>query len=205
MKLYTSSRAPNPRRVEIFLAEKRITGLERVEIDLSTHAHFGAEHAARNPFARVPVLELPDGRYLSESRAICTWLEAQHPEPNLMGVDATERAFIEEADRRAEYFLLIPVAMAVRHQHPGLAVLEQPQFPDFGKAQGQKLIEYLGRFDALLGRQPWLAGERYTIADITAWCALEFARLLKLKPAEMGYANLAGWRERMAARPALAA
>jgi glutathione S-transferase len=94
--------------------------------------------------------------------------------------------------------------MAVRHQHPGLAVLEQPQFPDFGRAQGQKLIEYLGRFDALLGRQSWLAGERYTVADITAWCALEFARLLKLKPAELGYTNLAAWRERMAARPALA-
>lgn len=204
MKLYTSSRAPNPRRVEIFLGEKGITDIEKIEIDLTTHAHFGAEHTARNPFARVPVLELPDGRFLSESRAICTWLEGQYPEPNLLGVDATERAFIEEADRRAEYFLLIPVAMAVRHQHPGLAVLEQPQFPDFGRAQAGKLVEYLGRFDALLGRQPWLAGERYTIADITAWCALEFARLLKIRPAELGYANLAGWRERMAARPALA-
>lgn len=203
MKLYTSTRAPNPRRVEIFLAEKGVTDLERIEIDLAAHAHFGAEHATRNPFSRVPVLELPDGRYLSESRAICTWLEGQFPEPNLMGVDATERAFIEEADRRAEFFLLIPVAMAARHQHPGLAVLEQPQFPDFGRAQAAKLIEHLGRFDAMLGRQPWLAGERYTIADITAWCALEFARLLKIKPAELGFANLAAWRERMALRPAL--
>jgi len=205
MKLYTTARAPNPRRVEIFLAEKGITDLERVEIDLAGHVHFGADHQARNPFARVPVLELPDGRYLSESRAICTWLEAQHPEPNLMGVDAVERAFIEEADRRAEYFLLIPIAMAVRHQHPGLAVLEQPQFPEYGRSQAAKLAEYLARFDELLGRQPWLAGERYTIADITAWCALEFGRgLLKLKPADLGYANLAAWRERMAARPAVA-
>lgn len=205
MKLYISTRTPNPRRVEIFIAEKGITDIERVEVDIGSGAHFSAEHQARNRFARVPVLELPDGRFLSESRAICTWLEGQYPEPNLMGVDASERAFIEEADRRAEYFLLIPVGMAVRHQHPGLAALEQPQFPDFGRSQGQKLLDYLARFDVLLAQQPWLASERYTIADITAWCALDFARLLKIKPAELGFANLAAWRERMLTRPAVQA
>lgn len=201
MKLHTSIRAPNPRRVDMFLAEKGITGIERVIVDLNKGEHRTAEFARLNPMARVPVLELDDGRCLAESRAICTYLEGLHPEPNLMGVDATERAFIEMADRQVEMYLLATIANFVRHTHPGLAVLENPQFPDFGAVQGERMLEAAHKFDAQLATRPWLAGARFTIADITAFVGIEFARLVKFKPADAGLHHLAAWRDRVAARP----
>ena len=201
MRLHTSSRAPNPRRVDMFLAEKGITGLERRTYDLNRGDLRTAEFRALNPLGRVPVLELDDGRCLAESRAICSYLESLHPEPNLMGGDAVERAFIESADRQVEMFLLFSIANAVRHTHPGLAPLEQPQFADFGASQGEKLLDYAAAFDRILATRPWLAGDRFTIADITGFCGVEFAKLIKFRPAEGGFAHLADWRERVAARP----
>ena len=201
MKLHTSLRAPNPRRVEMFLAEKGIAGLERQLYDLNKGEHRGSELVARNPMARVPVLELDDGRCLAESRAICAYLEHLYPEPNLMGRDPVERAFIEMADRQVEMFLLSTIANCIRHTHPGLAVLEQPQFPDFGASQGRKMLEYASAFDRLLAGREWLAGDRFTIADITGFCGVEFAKLARFKPAEAGLDHLAAWRDRVAARP----
>ena len=201
MKLHTSPRAPNPRRVDMFLSEKGIAGLERRTYDLNRGDLRTAEFRALNPLGRVPVLELDDGRCLAESRAICSYLESLHPEPNLMGRDAVERAFIESADRQVEMFLLSSIANAVRHTHPGLAPLEQPQFADFGTSQGEKLLDYAAAFDRMLATRPWLAGDRFTIADITGFCGVEFAKLIKFRPAEAGFAHLADWRERVAARP----
>jgi glutathione S-transferase len=201
MKLHTSARAPNPRRVDMFIAEKGIEGITREFVDLNAGEHRLPAFTARNPMARVPVLELDDGRYLAESRAICTYLEGLYPEPNLMGANAEERAFIEMADRQVEFHLMLAIANFVRHTHPGLATLESPQFPDFGAAQGKKMLEVARLFDARLSSQPWIAGSRFTIADITAFCAVEFARLVKFKPAEAGLIHLAAWRDRMAERP----
>jgi glutathione S-transferase len=118
-----------------------------------------------------------------------------------MGTSAEEHAFIEMADRQVEFHLLATIANFVRHTHPGLATLEKPQFPDFGASQGQKLLEVAHLFDAQLASRPWIAGERFTIADITAFCAVEFARLGKFKPADAGLPHLAAWRDRVAARP----
>ena len=123
MKLYTSPRAPNPRRVMMFMAEKAITDIALVTVDINAQAHKADAFRAINPLTTVPVLELDDGRVLSESRAICSWLEGRFPDVNLMGVDADERAFIEMADRRAEWYLLVPIAQVIRHTHPGLAPL----------------------------------------------------------------------------------
>ena len=134
MKLYIAPRAPSPRRVQMFMHEKGITGIELVPVDINAGEHRGAAYRAKNPAGRVPALELQDGRVLSETRAICTWLEGLHPEPNLMGVDFDERAFIEMHDRQAEWYWLLPIANAIRHTHPGLAPLEQPQFADFGRS-----------------------------------------------------------------------
>lgn len=202
MKLYTAQRAPNPRRVDMFLAEKGITHIERVLLDLNQGDHRSAAFLAKNPMARVPVLELDDGRLLCESRAICTYLEGLFPEPNLMGATVEERAFIEMADRQVEMHLFMAIANSIRHVHPGLAVLEQPQFPDFGRAQADKVRAIAGQFDQLLQRQPWMAGGRFTVADITAFCALEFARgLMKLVPADLGLVALQAWRDRVADRP----
>lgn len=202
MKLYTAHRAPSPRRVLMFLVEKHITGLEMIEIDLSQGEHRQPDFMALSPLAKVPALVLDDGRVLTETRAICTYLEGQVPEPNLMGVDATERAFVEMADRRVELYLLGGIAHCIRHTHPGLATLEQPQFPDFGRSQGEKVRDLARWFDQLLQTQPWMAGERFTVADITAFCALEFARgLMKYKPEDAGLHALAAWRARLLERP----
>lgn len=202
MKLYVAPRAPNPRRVTMFIAEKGITGIELIDLDLNAGAHRSASYLALSPFARVPTLVLEDGRALSESRAICTYLEGLHPTPNLMGADSTERAFIEMADRQIELYLFAAVTNCIRHTHPGLAALEQPQFADYGAAQGRKVHDAARWLDQRLGDQPFIAGDRFTIADITALCALEFARgLMKFKPAELGLNQLQAWRDRVAERP----
>ncbi len=206
MKLYGSAYAPNPRRVSMFIAEKGITGIEYVELDLMTSAHKSDQFRAKNPLARTPALELDDGRVLAESRAICTYLEGLYPEPNLMGVDAEERAFIEMADRRVEMNLLLYIANCARHTHPALAVLEQPQFAEFGASQGSKMREHARWLDQVLASQPYVAGARFTVADITAFCALEFGRgLIKFKPGAEGFGHLQAWRDKVAERPSAAA
>ena len=140
MKLYISPRAPSPRRVTMFIAEKGITGIEQVVVEIGRNQHRSADYLAKSPLAKVPVLELDDGRVLGETRAICTYLEGLFPEPNLMGMTFDERAFIEMADRRVELYLMGAIANCIRHTHPGLAPLEQPQFADFGHAQGEKIL-----------------------------------------------------------------
>ena len=206
MKLYVSPRAPSPRRVLMFLVEKNISGIDLVNIDLNANEHKSEAYRAKSPLAKVPALELDDGRVLTETRAICTYLEGLYPEPNLMGADFDERAFIEMADRRVELYLLGSIANSIRHTHPGLAALEQPQFADYGQAQGRKLREVARWLDGVLATQPFVAGARFSIADITLLCALDFAKgLLKYKPGDEGLGHLQAWRERMAERPALRA
>lgn len=202
MKLYVSDFAPNPRRVTMFMAEKGIAGIEQIVLDLNAQEHRSSAYLAKNPVGQVPALELEDGRVISETRAICTYLEGLHPQPNLMGEGFEERAFIEMADRRTELQIFLTVANCVRHTHPGLAPLEAPQFHDFGTAQGDKLRQRLQWLEADLGRQPYVAGVRFTIADITAFCALEFARgLMKFRPGAEGFVNVQAWRDRVAERP----
>lgn len=202
MKFYTSTRAPNPRRVAMFIAEKGLTGIEQVQVDLGALQNRSPEYLAKNPLGRLPALELDDGRVLSETRAICTWLEGHAPEPNLMGEGFDERAFIEMADRRMELHLFLGIANCIRHTHPGLAALEQPQFAEYGAAQGEKMRETARWLDGVLATQPFVAGQRFTIADITAFCALEFGRgLLKFRPGQEGLAHLQAWRDRIAERP----
>ncbi len=202
MKLYVSPRTPNPRRVTMFIAEKAIAGIEEVSLDLMAGQHRDPGFLEKNPMGRVPALVLPDGRVLAETRAICTYLEGLQPEPNLMGEGFEERAFIEMADRRVELHLFLGVANCVRHSHPALAVLENPQFPDFGAAQGLKMRDTAQWLDQVLARQPYVAGPRFTIADITAFCALEFARgLMKYRPGAEGLQHLQAWRDRIGERP----
>ncbi len=198
MQLYIAPRAPNPRRVQMFMAEKNITDINLVNVDLNQGEHRGAAFLAKSPQAKVPALELDDGRVLTETRAICTYLEGLYPEPNLMGHDFEDKAFIEMADRRAEWTLLLGAANAIRHTHLGLAALESPQFPAFGQSQYEKLKENAKVFDRILQIQTWMAGPRFTIADITAFCTLEFARgLLKFSPAQEGLHALQAWRDRV--------
>lgn len=201
MKLYVSKYAPNPRRVTIFAAEKGIE-LETVVVDLFNGEIRTPEFLAKNALGRVPVLEFDDGRTLSETRAICTYLEGLRPEPNLMGEGHEERAFIEMADRQVELYFFQLVANWVRHLHPALAPLERPQFEQFGSSQGEKVRAAAAWLDGGLAKRQFVAGERYTIADITAFCGLEFARgMMKFNAGEQGFMHLQGWRDRIAARP----
>ena len=202
MKLYISPRAPNPRRVQMFIAEKGVRGIEEVVVEIGKNEHRSSDFRAKSPLAKVPVLELDDGRMLGETRAICSYLEGLYPEPNLMGASFEDRAFIEMADRRMEFYLFGGIANCIRHTHPGLAPLEQPQFPEFGRSQGEKVREVARWLEEELATRPFVAGERFTIADITAFCAIEFARgLMKFRPVAEGLDNLQAWRDRIAARP----
>ena len=118
---------------------KGVTDVELVTVNIAKNEHQQPAYRAKSPHAKVPALELDDGRVLTETRAICSYLEGRFPEPNLMGVDFEERAFIEMADRQIEFYLLGGFANCIRHTHPGLAPLEQPQFTDFGRSQGEKV------------------------------------------------------------------
>lgn len=201
MKLYTAARAPNPRRVAMFIAEKGITGIERIELDLLQGEHHADGFRALNPAAQVPVLELDDGTHIAESRAICTYLESLAPEPNLMGQDGRERAELEMWDRRIELGLFLPIAMWARHTHPALAELEGRQLADYAQVQSERARAAARWLDGHLGSRRFIACERFSIVDITTFCGIEFARLVRWTPAEDGLQHLQRWRDEIAARP----
>jgi glutathione S-transferase len=201
MKLYVAPYAPNPRRVSMFIAEKGIDGIESVTVDLAKGAHKQAWYSALNPLAQVPALELDDGSVLTESRAICVYLESKHPEPNLMGREPEERAFIEMWDRRVELGLMLPFMLWVRHAHPALANVEHNQSPAIAEHYEREAQRFAGWLDAVLKDRPWIAGDRFTVADITAVCGMDFAKLMKWRP-EPAFPNIARWRAALADREA---
>lgn len=201
MKLYTSHRAPNPRRVRWVMAEKGIEDVELVEIDILTGEHKTPEYRARVGVPHVPALELDDGTVISESVAIGRYLEALYPEPNLFGRDAREQAIIEMWTRRCEFYLANPIMLSVRHSHPALAALEavqMPQLADYNRVAAEKFMRTL---DRRLADHEFLAADRITIADIVAVVGLDFARLIKYRPPEE-LTHLARWLEACRARPA---
>lgn len=201
VRLFDCRPAPNPRRVRIFLAEKGVV-LPMEQVDIMSGAQFGA-YRTRVGTHHVPALELEDGRYLTESSAICRYVEALWPEPNLMGQDALEAAEIEMWSRRAEFGLLAPAAAVLRHGNPKMAVMED-QCPEWAEANRPRVQAGLEWLDRRLGDSPHLAGARFTMADITAAVAVDFLRASRIVvPEEL--AALAEWRERVAARPAMAA
>lgn len=201
MKLYTSHRAPNPRRVRWVMAEKGIEDVDLIEIDILTGEHRTAEYRARVGVPHVPALELDDGTTISESVAIGRYLEALYPEPNLFGVDAREQAVIEMWTRRCEFYLANPIMLSVRHSHPALAALEavqMPQLADYNRLAAEKFMKTL---DRRLAEHEFIATDRFTIADIVAVAGLDFARLIKYRPPE-DLTHLARWLEAGRARPA---
>ena len=201
MKLYTSHRAPNPRRVRWVMAEKGIEDVELVEIDILTGEHKTADYRSRVGVPHVPALELDDGTTISESIAIGRYLEALYPEPNLFGIDAREQAIIEMWTRRCEFYLANPIMLSVRHSHPALAALEAvqvPQLADYNRVAAEKFMKTL---DRRLAEHEFLAEDRFTIADIVAVVGLDFARLIKYRPPEE-LTHLARWLDACRARPA---
>ena len=182
MKLYVAPYAPNPRRVSMFVAEKGIAGIETVQVDLSKGVQREPWFSSLNPLSQVPALELDDGSVLTESRAICVYLENKFPEPNLMGVSPEERAFIEMWDRRVELGLMLPMMHWVRHAHPALAAVEKNQTPGVASYNEMSANKFAAWLDGVLADRPWIAGDRFTVADITAACGMDFAKLMKWRP-----------------------
>lgn len=199
MKLYDGGRAPNPRRVRIFLAEKGVS-VPLVPIDMGAFGHRAPEVTERNPLQRLPVLELDDGTVLTESVAICRYFEELHPEPALFGKGALGRALVEMWDRRLELILLASVAAAFRHIHPAMKEWEVPQIAEWGEANKPKALEFLALMDKELASREFAAGDAYSIADITGLVALDFMKPARITLPE-GFANVRRWWTALAARP----
>jgi glutathione S-transferase len=199
MRLYNSNLAPNPRRVRIFLAEKGVA-IPTVDVDLARMEHKSEAFSVLNPFQRIPALELDDGTVIAESVAICRYIEELHPDPPLFGVGALERAMVEMWQRRLELSLFFPIAQAFRHSHPAMKAMETPQIKEWAEANKPRALAAMTRVDEALGDRPFIAGERFSIADITGLVALDFARSARIAiPEEL--ARLRRWREALAARP----
>jgi glutathione S-transferase len=203
MKLYDGGRAPNPRRVRVFLAEKGIE-VPLAPVDMGAMEHKGEEVASRNPLRRLPVLELDDGTVICESVAICRYFEELHPEPALFGRGALGKALVEMWQRRMEFNLLTPVAQAFRHIHPAMKEWEAPQIPEWGEANKPKAIEFLRILESELADREFVAGDEFTIADITGLIAVDFMKPARIQVPD-DCVNVRRWHAAMSARPSAAA
>ncbi|HJZ43190.1 MAG TPA: glutathione S-transferase [Hyphomicrobiaceae bacterium] len=199
MKILQAKVAPNPRRVRIFLAEKGIQ-VPFEDVDLVQSAHKTAEFTKLNRFQRVPVLVLDDGTAISETMAICRYFEETKPEPALFGKGALGRALVEMWNRRMEFGLFFCVAQAFRHLHPAMAQMEVPQVGAWGEANKPRAQEVLKFLDEELAGRRFIAGDSYSVADITALVAVDFMKPARIERPE-GLKYLARWHEEVSARP----
>jgi glutathione S-transferase len=200
MKLYDTPLAPNPRRVRWVMAEKGIADVEVITLNLMEGQHRTPDYLAKAGLANVPMLEMDDGTCVTESVAICRYLESRYPEPNLFGRTPEEVAVIEMWLRRVEMMIATPLMIGVRHTHPAMGALEQ-QAPAVGEHSLQGATRALKVLDRQLEGRDWIAADRLTIADIVAFTALDFGRMIKFRPPEE-LRNLARWADAMRARPA---
>jgi glutathione S-transferase len=203
MKLFDGGRAPNPRRVRIFIAEKGIT-VPTEQVDLGALKQKSAEFTAINPLQRVPALVLDDGSVLTESIAICRYFDALHPEPALFGRGAVEMARVEMWQRRLELHLLFPVAHVFRNQHPAMKDMEVPQVPAWAEANKPRIADFLLLLDRELDNRQFIAADHHTVADITGLVALDFMKPAKLN-IDDSLANVRRWHADLSARPSAAA
>jgi glutathione S-transferase len=200
MKVYDAAIAPNPRRVRWVMAEKGITDIEVVAVSIAEGEHKTPDYLAKAGLPNLPMLEMDDGTTITESLAICRYLESRYPEPNLFGTTPEETAVIEMWTRRAEMLVATPFMLGVRLTHPGFAALEAPA-PEVGAWNQQNGLKALKVLDRRLGESEWLGADRLTIADIVAFIGIDFARIVRLRPPE-DLINVGRWAEAMRARPA---
>ena len=203
MKVYDAAIAPNPRRVRWVMSEKGVTDIEVVPINIPGGEHKTADYLAKAGLPNLPMLEMDDGTTITESLAICRYLESLYPEPNLFGRDPKEMAVIEMWTRRAEMMVATPFMLGVRLSHPGFAALETPA-PEVAIWNQQGALRALKVLDRQLEGRDWLAANRLTICDIVAFIGIDFARIVRLRPPE-ALTNLVRWAEAMRARPAASA
>jgi len=199
MKIIEMKPAPNPRRVRIFLAEKGIA-VAYEQIDLGNGDHKKPGFAKINPMKRVPVLVLDDGTTIAESIAICRYFECLQPEPALFGRTPAEQAAVEMWNRRVEHSFFFHVQQVFRHMHPAMAEFEVPQVPAWAEANRPRVYETLSFLDRELAQRRFIAGEGFSVADITALVTMDFMKPAKLaRPPEL--VHLARWYDEVSARP----
>ncbi len=209
MKLYDFGQAPNARRVRMFIAEKGIEIPVEV-VDLGSKAQLDAAYIKINPVAEVPALELDDGTIITESSAICLYLEGIYPEPNLMGEDTLEKAQIFMWDRRVELNGFQAVGEAFRNSNPFFenraitGTRDYAQIPALAERGVERTGDFFAALDERLGNSEYIAGDRFTIADITAFVAVDFARTIKMKLDDT-QPNALRWHQAISNRPSAAA
>lgn len=201
MKLIEDPRAPNPRRVRIFLSEKQIEVASEPR-EIMALEHKTDQVGEANPTGYLPILILDDGTAISETIAICRYFEALHPDPPLMGTGALQCALVEMWQRRVEFHYFLPVVYSVRHLHPSFAKLESPQVADWGNANTARVDEAFKMLDQQLAENEFIAGEHFTVADITAVAATEFARVARIAIPDT-VPNFTRWWQAASARPSV--
>lgn len=192
-------RAPNPRRVKIFLAEKGVV-VDYEPVDLGELEQKKEDLTKLNPLQRVPVLVLDDGTVITESIAICRYFEEIEPEPSLMGEGATGRAIVEMWQRRMEMNFLFHVAQTFRHSHPAMKEMEVPQVSSWAEANPPHVLRMIGLLDAELSIRQFIAGDEYSVADITALVAADFMKVARIDRPE-NVPHFDRWYEEVASRP----
>jgi glutathione S-transferase len=206
--LYDFARAPSPRRARILLAEKGIAH-ETVIVDLASGEQRGDAFRAINPRLTVPALALDDGNVLTDNAAIAAWAEAEQPAPPLFGTTPLEKAAIASWNARIEGEGFMAIAEAMRNSAPAMANRALPgpvdyaQIPELAERGMARFAAFLDVLDAQLAANIYIAGASFSVADITAVVAIDFARVIRMKPTET-HANIARWRDAMATRPSMA-
>jgi glutathione S-transferase len=198
MKLHDSTMAPNPRRVRIFLAEKGIT-VPTVQVDIAKAENRGEAYLAKNPLGGVPILELDDGSVIAETVAICRYFEETHPNPPLMGTDAVDRARVEMWQRRMEFEIALPIMQVFRNTHAFFKG-RIPQVPEYGEVCRKSAETRMRWLNGELGKTRFVAGDRYTIADITLLIGLDFGRIVDIRIAPE-LTHLQRWYDEVSTRP----
>jgi glutathione S-transferase len=199
MKIYEFTQAPNPRRVRVFLAEKGINNVPFEQVNIGTADNRKPEFLKINPMGGLPVLELDDGTHIAESVAICRYFEETKPEPRLMGVDAKDKAVVEMWNRRMEFEILSMTAASFRNTSDFFKG-RIPQVKEYGEIAKNAALKRLEWLDTVLAAREFIAGPRYTIADITALIGIDFGRTTAIKIQE-SQKNLARWHQAVSSRP----
>ena len=199
MKIYSSRFAPNPRKVLIYLKEKGISDIEIINLDLAKLEHKTPEYKAIAPNSRVPALQLDDGTVILETTAMCRYLECLYPEPNMFGESPMEIASIEMWYSRVSFELMMPLMHGFRHTHPHMSEMEN-QNQEFGLAQRKLAVKELKNYDKIIESREFIAGDRFTYADLQMVTSLQFlVRLNKLDIED--YGNLNNYIIQVSSRP----
>ena len=205
--LYDCATAPSPRRARIFLAEKGVPH-QTVAVDLRSGEQLGDAYRQINPQCTVPALGTEHGLVLTDNAAIAAWLEARFPNPPLLGETPEEKAEVASWNWRIEFEGLLAVADALRNSAPAMAnralpgAVNYPQIPELAQRGLARVDQFFDMLNERLAGRAFIATDRFSVADITAVVAVDFARVVKHKPGEQ-HPHLLRWRAAMAARPSM--